>query len=60
MTIINKSAIKYWMNSNVKKFPTSTKLAEAAAHEFKVYEDDFRGTIPKIVFDLAIEVSDNE
>ena len=35
-----------------------TKLAEDAANEFNIYEDEINYEIPEWVFDLAVEVGE--
>jgi hypothetical protein len=57
-----KSYVKSWMRSNTDEHldcgeVNLTGLAENAAHEFDVYEEDSEATIPEWVFEMAVDVA---
>lgn len=55
--------VRAWMTQHVDEYVDEcneydcTKLAEDAAQEFDLYEDNDTFTIPEWVFDLAVEVT---
>ena len=53
--MISKMVV-FWMKDNAHEYCTSTELAEAAADEFDLYEDDIDYVIPEVVFEAALEV----
>ena len=60
----DKTKTKRWMEQNVKDYVDrktdevdATGLAEAAANEFNIYENQQDYDIPEEVFDLAVDVS---
>lgn len=64
MNMNDEIKVKRWMIVNIDNFIDEcnevdcTSMAENAAEEFDLYEDDVDYTIPEFVFDLAVNVSE--
>jgi hypothetical protein len=55
-----ESKAKQFMLNNADQYGTATELAEAAALEFDLYEQDEDFTIPEWVFEMAADVKPTE
>lgn len=64
MSKLKRSFVKYWMRESIDAYVSCcdevnlTQLAEDAAQEFDLYEDDSDATIPEWVFELSSEVAE--
>ena len=54
------SGVQNWMFRNAAEFETATELAEGAAAQFDLYENDRDRTIPERVFEMAAFVKPTE
>lgn len=59
----NYELARQWMLDNVDEYDDGidincTQLAEDAAYQFDIYDDDIDFTIPEWVYELAVETSD--
>jgi len=57
----NRDLVRMWMMAEVEDYDDGidincTRLAEDAADEYDLYDDDIDFTIPEWVFELAFEV----
>ena len=57
----NRDLVRMWMMAEVEDYDDGcevncTKMAEDAAYEYDLYDDDVDFTIPEWVFELAFEV----
>lgn len=54
------SGVRNWMFRNADQFETATELAEAAANQFNLYENNRDYSIPEWVFEKAAFVKPTE
>lgn len=54
------SGVQNWMFRNADQYETATELAEAAAAQFELYENNRDYTIPERVFEIAAFVKPTE